>query len=170
MKKGLVLLSTPAVSNATFVEALDADVVTGDDIKALQTTHGELEAGALHYFSDSQSDGSMKTGTIKIELADDTYTFGFTKTTGAAKHGIVDKKIYNNGILLSAGDDKYKVVTNPVDGEKYVVGSSGTIVTGTSKYKNADDIYIVANGGKYVDSFSDSADADECVKALKAGA
>ncbi|MDO5141290.1 MAG: hypothetical protein Q4D40_07455 [Eubacteriales bacterium] len=169
MKSGFVLLSSPAVSNATFVAALDSDEVGSGDIMALQETYPELEAGSLHYFADSQSDGSMKTGTIKIEIADDIYTFGFTKTTGAAKHGVVDKKIYNNGILLKADDEKYKVVTDPTTGIEYVVGSTGTIVTGTSKYKNSDDVYLVANSGKYVASFTDSAEADEKIKEIKAG-
>ena len=148
---------------------LDADTVTSDDIMALQTTYPELEAGALHYFSGSQSDGAMKTGSVKIELADDTYTFGFNKTTGAAKHGISEKKIYNNGILLKADDEKYKVVIEPESGLQYVVGSTGTITTGISKFKNADDIYLVAKNGIYYDSFTESSDADAAIAALKAG-
>lgn len=166
MKKGLVVLSTPAVSGAEFVDALDADKVSGDQIKALT-----YEAGTLHYFSGSESDGAMKTGTVKIELADDTYTFGFTKTTGAAKHGYVkaDKKVYNNGILLNAGDEKYAIVEDPVTHTKYVAGTSGTVVTGTSKYKTADDTYLVVKNGVFYDGpFNNVDDADDAVKKAKA--
>lgn len=171
MKKGLVVLDGTAVSGAhpdndyssgKITAFIDADKISGDEIKE-PTDLG----GKLHFFSASESDGSMKTGTVKIELADDTYTFGFTKTTGAAKHGIVDKKIYNNGILLDAGDERYSVVVDPTDGVKYVVGSSGTIVTGTNKYKTADDIYLVAKGGKYVGTRNTSEAADALVTTAK---
>ena len=127
----------------------DMDTVTGDVIKSVTDAD---KASALHYFSeDEEKDGSMKTGTLKIELADDEYTFCFTKTTGAAKHGYdsSSKKIYNNGILEKAGDDKYKVVVNPgataenKQSNKYLVGSTGSVVTSVNKYKDANDKYYV---------------------------
>ena len=80
-----------------------------------------------------------------------------------------EKKIYNNGILLKADDEKYKVVIEPESGLQYVVGSTGTITTGISKFKNADDIYLVAKNGIYYDSFTESSDADAAIAALKAG-
>ena len=125
----------------------DMDTVTGDVIKSVTDAD---KASALHYFSeDEEKDGSMKTGTLKIELADDEYTFCFTKTTGAAKHGYdsSSKKIYNNGILEKADDDKYVVVENPEKKEGqsdfYLVGSTGTVVTAVNKYKDANDKYYV---------------------------
>ena len=125
----------------------DMDTVTGDVIKSVTDAD---KARSLHYFSeDEERDGSMKTGTIKIELADDEYTFCFTKTTGAAKHGYdsSSKKIYNNGILEKADDDKYVVVENPEKKEGqsdfYLVGSTGTVVTAVNKYKDANDKYYV---------------------------
>ena len=87
----------------------------------------------------------MKTGTMKIELADDEYTFCFTKNTGAAKDGYdsSSKKIYNSGILEKAGDDKYKVVEDLTTGYKYLVGSTGSVVKNVNKYKDANDKYYI---------------------------
>ena len=148
MRTGLIRLDKPAVSGATVTAAgcYDMDTVEKSNI---QTKTGD-EARSLHYFSeDEERDGSMKTGTIKIELADDEYTFCFTKTTGAAKHGYdsSSKKIYNNGILEKADDDKYVVVENPEkkagQSDFYLVGSTGTVVTAVNKYKDANDKYYV---------------------------
>lgn len=142
MRVKLVVLNQSGVSGASYVKALDMDNVTKQDI-----VDADYQ-GKLHWFSDDEErDGSMKTGTMKIELADDTYTFSFAKTTGAAKHGIDSKKIYNNGILEKGGDDKYKVVKYG-DGV-YLVGTTGSIVTSAGRYKDANDrYYIVAKGGK----------------------
>ena len=156
MRTGLIRLDKPAVSGATVTAAgcYDMDTVEKSDI---QTKNGDA-ARALHYFSeDEDRDGSMKTGTIKIELADDEYTFCFTKTTGAAKHGYdsSSKKVYNNGILEKADDDKYVVVKNPEQkegqSEYYLVGSTGTVVTAVNKYKDANDKYYVVlkDGNEY---------------------
>ena len=89
----------------------------------------------------------MKTGTIKIELADDEYTFCFTKNTGAAKNGYdsSNKKVYNNGILEKADDDKYSVVKDEKSGYSYLVGSTGSVVKTVNKYKDANDKYYVYN-------------------------
>ena len=142
MLTGLVALDDEdgSVSGASYLKEYDMDEVTADDLKA--DNYGK----ALHYFSeDEEKDGSMKTGTMKIELADDEYTFCFTKTTGAAKHGYdsSSKKVYNNGMLQKAGDDKYKVKTDVTTGNDYLVGSTGSIVKNVSKYKDANDKYYV---------------------------
>jgi glucan-binding YG repeat protein len=140
MKKGLVALTSAQVSGASIVKAYDMDQVTKPQLVS------DGYGSQLHYFSnDEEKDGSMKTGTMKIELADDTYTFSFQKTTGAAKHGYnnSDKKVYNNGILEKGGDDKYKVKEDPVTHTRYLVGTSGSVVTATGKYKDANDKYYV---------------------------
>jgi len=144
MRIKLVVLNQAGVSGASYVEALDMDNVTKADIT------GANYQGKLHWFSDDEEhDGSMKTGTLKIELADDTYTFNFAKTTGAAKHGIDSKKIYNNGILEKGGDDKYKVVE--YDGKQYLVGTTGSIVTSGGRYKDANDLYYIVKKGGSID-------------------
>jgi len=160
MLHGLVILSGETVSGSTPIQRLDADDYSEKDIYALNPQ------STLHYFSnDEEKDGSMKTGTMKIELADDTYTFSFKKTTGAAKHGLVDKKIYNCGILQKAGDDKYKVVYDPTNGTPYLVGSSGNVVKSVSKYKDANDLYYVYVGVGKIGSTYDEDAAKAAVKA-----
>ncbi len=159
MLTGLVALydkateeSTNAVSGAYAYYQYDMDDVTENVL------YKDNYGTALHYFSeDEEKDGSMKTGTMKIELADDEYTFCFTKNTGAAKHGYdsSSKKVYNNGILQKGGDDKYKVVKNPLTKEGqsdwYLVGSTGSVVTSVNKYKDANDKYYVLkkDGAQY---------------------
>ena len=183
MRTGLVRLNQPSVSGAKVsgkdaVEwtfgVYDMDTVEKKDIQA--ETDADM-ARALHYFSeDEEKDGSMKTGTLKIELADDEYTFCFTKTTGAAKHGYdkSGKKVYNNGILEKAGDDKYKVVKNPdvQDGqsEYYLVGTTGNVVTAVNKYKDANDQYYVllkGDNGQYI--IGKTYDEDAAKAAVKDG-
>ena len=188
MRTGLIRLvdkngnPSTAVSSAKVLDAkcLDMDEVTGDQIKTpLTETSTAAQGGSLHYFSeDEEKDGSMKTGTMKIELADDEYTFCFTKTTGAAKHGYdsSSKKIYNNGILEKAGDDKYKVVANPgataanKQSDKYLVGSTGSVVTSVNKYKDANDKYYVVLkpvAGSYDYQIGSTYDEDAAKKAVK---
>ena len=163
MLTGLVVLNDTegSVSGAEFVYQYDMDVVTksdivdGCDIKFEDGTIWEdyVPGKALHYFSeDEEKDGSMKTGTLKIELADDEYTFCFTKNTGAAKNGYdsSSKKVYNSGVLEKAGDDKYKVVYDLTmanayneDCAAYLVGTTGSVVKSVSTYKDSNDKYYV---------------------------
>ena len=181
MRTGLIRLSQPSVSGAKITDSetqcYDSDVITGKEIKAETDANA---ARSLHYFSeDEEKDGSMKNGTMKIELADDEYTFCFTKTTGAAKHGYdsSSKKVYNNGILLKAGDDKYCVVANPdvVEGtkDKYLVGSTGNVVKAVNKYKDANDMYYIylkdydVDGTTYQWVIDSTWDEDAAKKAVK---
>ena len=139
------VLTDGSVSGAHFKYQYDMDVVTKDDI-INGCSEADAPHKALHYFSeDEEKDGSMKTGTMKIELADDEYTFCFTKNTGAAKDGYdsSSKKIYNSGILEKAGDDKYKVVEDLTTNYKYLVGSTGSVVKNVNKYKDANDKYYI---------------------------
>jgi glucan-binding YG repeat protein len=176
---GLVLLSQPEVADAHAVGStsisdergrLDPDVVTQNDIYDYDP---DSMGQNIHFFSnDEEKDGSMKSGTYKIELADDEYTFSFKKTTGAAKHGTVDKKIYKNGILQKAGDDKYKVTQDPKTGVMYIVGSTGNIVKSSNKYKNADDkyyIYLKGGSGDADAIIAETYDEDAAKNAVKAG-
>ncbi len=155
MLTGLVVLDDAegSVSGANFAYQYDMDEVQKDDIVfGFTDSDGikvEAPGKALHYFSeDEEKDGSMKTGTMKIELADDEYTFCFTKNTGAAKNGYdtSSKKVYNSGILEKAGDDKYKVVTDRSNSDAsvdYLVGSTGSVVKNVSTYKDSNDKYYV---------------------------
>ncbi|MBQ9421549.1 MAG: hypothetical protein IJU30_07340, partial [Lachnospiraceae bacterium] len=143
MQWGLVWLAEESVKaeNNAVVRSEDPEDISADDVYA-QTE------GYLHFFSnDEEKDGSMKTGaSIKIEMYDDTYTFGFDKTSGAALHGVEKNKLYKNGILQTASDNRYDYAK--VDGKYYLVSSNGTRVKLTSRtYKDADDYYwFVAEG------------------------
>ena len=131
---------------------LDTDAVDGDYIK-YQLDNNEGEGANLYYFSgDEENDGAMKTGTnVRIDLADGTYTFGFGRN-GKAYHGVENKKLYHNGILLDGGDMRYNVATigNPDDhlgSTWYVVGPTGTFASNNSTVKDADDNYYAVVGG-----------------------
>ena len=141
--------------NGTEVTSIsDDETDTADEIK------GYTGDGKLYYFGDEEKDGSMKTGkNIKIELDDDTYTFGF-KSNGQAYDfdvdGLVDKKIYTNGILEKASsDDKYTEVNG------YLVSTSGTIVSKGKYVKDGDDNWYGVYDTNQVEKFSVGDDYDK---------
>lgn len=131
MKTGIVTFSADRISNMSPVDFYDPSEMTVDNVYNI--------TDKIYYFSNSESDGSMKTGQIKIELSDDTYIFGFDKH-GCAFDGVKNSKLYKSGILQTAGDDKYAVATAS-DGIKYVVGSTGTVIKSGKYVKNSDDEY-----------------------------
>ena len=149
------------------VDITDKNTDTSDQIK------GGVAGAKLYYFGDEEKDGSMKTGkNIKIELDDDTFTFGF-KSNGQAYdystvigtdkdgndriEGLVDKKIYTNGILEKASsDDKYTEVGG------YLVGTSGTVVSNGKYVKDGDDNWWSVNeNGAVVNHGSEDYSKDE---------
>ena len=156
MKDGLVLLNQDKVSGAEFVYggALDEDAITADDIYKLTLDSNQ---GLFYFSDDEEKDGSMKTGSaVKISLADDDYKFYFTKTTGQAFDGVKSHKLYRNGILQEASDDRYSVV---IDSNKklFLVGTSGNICKVKNYYKDSNDNYWVVkayeNGKDEKDGF-----------------
>jgi len=104
----------------------------------------------LMYFSaDGDTDGSMKTGTQTVTIDGESATVVFDKH-GFALEGISSKKIYVNGILQAAGDDKVavkklRVPTSDYYADYYLVNAAGSILKNT-KQVNADGIYYVAKG------------------------
>ena len=143
MQYGLVELDQAKVSGAHLVQAFNEDNVEAEDLYAL--------SGNFFYFSDNEeTDGAMKTGSsIKISLADDDYTFGFTKTTGEAFCGVENNKVYRNGIRQEAEDDKYAVVLGGKGTEvnEYLVNSTGTRMKAQKYYKDDNDEYYVVMSG-----------------------
>ena len=143
MQYGLVELDQAKVSGAHLVQAFNEDNVEAEDLYAL--------SGNFFYFSDNEeTDGAMKTGSsIKISLADDDYTFGFTKTTGEAFCGVENNKVYRNGIRQEAEDDKYDVVLGGKGTEvnEYLVNSTGTRMKAKKYYKDDNDEYYVVMSG-----------------------
>ena len=172
MVYGLVWLSEESVKKdgAKVVAWDDADSVKSSEIKNSFGT-----PGYLHFFSnDEEKDGSMKTGTaLKLELYDDDYTFGFDKNTGCALDGPYKNKLYDNGILITAGDNRYEKVK--WNGNEFLVSGNGTIMkAGSRTYKDADDCYWgvksanddkdMAAGYEIVGPFDESKDAKNALK------
>ena len=118
--------------------------------KQLSSIDYQSKGMYVYYFSgDEEADGSMKTGTYKIDLDDDTYTFTFDKH-GCGLNGVNSNKVYVNGMLLTAGDDRYAVVNNIAKGadekDAYLVSATGSIIKGGKYVKDAnDDYYAVFN-------------------------
>ncbi|MGI6080985.1 MAG: N-acetylmuramoyl-L-alanine amidase family protein [Candidatus Avilachnospira sp.] len=129
MKAGLVIID----DDNTYNDVVSTDDTTGDMLIAGNyasddSDHGKADGTidsteGLYYFGDEATDGSMKTGkSIKIELQDDVYTFGFAKD-GKGYNKLESNKIYMNGVLIQADSDyKYQTVFN--------VAAQGDIDTG----------------------------------------
>jgi glucan-binding YG repeat protein len=152
MAWGFVWLSEPSVKADVHVlgEADPADLKASD----IKGDYGN--DGYLHFFSnDEEKDGSMKTGySIKLELYDDTYTFGFDKNTGCAYNGVEKNKLYDNGLLVTASDNRYEKVT--WDGKDFLVSSNGTRIKASKSrvYKDADDDYWTVTDGNDADGYT----------------
>ena len=119
----------------------------------------------VYFFSaDEKKDGSMKTGSFKLEFNDDFYTMGFAKG-GCGYQGVHSNKLYANGVLQAADPDfKYEIKQNlyrqPEDkADEYVVGTSGTIVKPGKYVKDADDNYYAVNKSWAIQKFPASEDA-----------
>lgn len=141
MKIQFVELDSKRVSDAEYINSYKAEDITANDIY----DKFDNNINGLFYFSDSEDDGAMKTGAnIKIELADDIYTFAYEKNTGTAYNGIKSNKLYRCGILQKAGDNKFavKMYFNGTDYKYYVVNSTGTILKAGSTGKTDNDTYF----------------------------
>lgn len=104
---------------------------------------------AIHYFG---SDGSRRTGSNVLNMADDDYTFG--SNNSGHYQGLKNKKYYSNGILLKASSDiRYGLIPSSDSNARkklnyddstdfYVLNTSAQKVKGsnTSK-KDADGNY-----------------------------
>lgn len=156
MVAGLVDLDQDSTTNAKIATKLDLESTSSKDI-----INGNYGASLRFFSNDEENDGSMSTGTVKIELEDGEYTFGFS-STGVAYHGIKNNKLYNSGMLLAAStDDKYDVFENPVDDKYYVTSNSGAVVS-TGKYvKDGDGYYYAVYSGNKIAKIS----GDDAAKA-----
>jgi hypothetical protein len=175
MEWGFVWLTTPSVKTTgakpiDFIVDSDGHRVNDpSDIESsvIKSINMDDEKAYLHFFSnDEEKDGSMKTGyNIKIELYDDDFTFGFDKNSGCALNGVDKNKLYYNGILMTADDNRYAAVEVPEkSGKYYLVSSNGTRMKATSRtYKDDSDVYwYVEKGtdkGGFTLWYADSADA-----------
>jgi glucan-binding YG repeat protein len=151
MAWGLVWLTEKSVKtdgskmNNVLVDSKGVRVNDPEDISSADIYDVDMagEGAYLHFFSnDEEKDGSMKTGTsIKITLYDDDFTFGFDKNSGCAYNEIYKNKLYINGILQTADDNRYAPIK--WDGGYRLVSGNGTVMKASQSrtYKDADDIY-----------------------------
>lgn len=92
----------------------------------------------LKYFDESElTEGEMKTGEVKIELNDGTYTFNF-KSSGTAygnKNELKEykKTYYKNGLKLVPWEETKYGIVKVSDTEYKVVNANGKIIEGKRK-------------------------------------
>ncbi|MGI6079470.1 MAG: N-acetylmuramoyl-L-alanine amidase family protein [Candidatus Avilachnospira sp.] len=154
MQTEFVLLKDGSFSDNLTV---DEDDLEAEDFKNSSSEHfDELSDGDLYYFdADEEKGGQMKTGkSIKIDLSDDTYTFGFNKDGKAYGSGgvleEVSRKYYINGLLLAADKEMKYGLVELSDGSFAVVNSGGTLQKGDEKaLKDGDGGYILINEDRY---------------------
>ena len=126
MLSGLVFMQTDGKGKIT---AVWDDDVTSDDLDDIidQKAYDGVPAEAyndpytsLYYFGSTDnedSDGSMKTGNVTVNLDGGSYNFLFRKSGGKESKGYgvtgieKEKYVYKYGMRIKAGaDDKYRVV------------------------------------------------------------
>ena len=129
---------------------------TGDQIK-------EANFDKLFYFSDNEeTDGSRKSGTIKVTLEDEVYDFYF-KSNGEAENGYVSKikKFAKNGIILEAAADEGKFAGvdaeynngyvlnssslsygNNISEGQILVGTNGAVAKNKNNVNDGNDVFI----------------------------
>ena len=107
------MLRTDASNN--ILEYVDDDGKYDSQDTFTETARNLGTGMAFYYFSDNEDkDGSMKTGTQKITLDGESYTFSFKKggtKKGQGVNGQSEKKYYLGGMLLTADyDNKIEVI------------------------------------------------------------
>ena len=149
MKSGLVLMD----GKGAFAGTIDREAVEREDFIDGEAAE-RISGNDLYYFgADEEKDGAMQTGkTVKIELSDGSFFFGFAsngKAYGTEGVEAVSSRYYQNGLMLAADPDyKYGVVRD-ADGRLIVVNSSGTKQSGTKAIRDGNDGYILLKDGTY---------------------
>jgi len=119
---GLALLRT---DGSTIYEYADNENKYDSQDKFMETARNMSSDWAFYYFSDNEDkDGSMKTGTQKISLDGESFSFNFRKggtKKGQGVTGLSEKKYYLGGMLLTADADNKIEVVNKTTLEKITV-------------------------------------------------
>lgn len=104
--------------------------------------HGFVEMGNKMYYYGKADDGSRKTGTVTVtdENGVSTKAYFSTETNtdqnyyaGAGVNGAKSGKLYENGILVKAQEDKYEI--KQVGDLRFIVNKSGSIQADKGPYK-----------------------------------
>ena len=122
MISGLALLRT---DGNTIYEDADDDSKYDSQDTFMNTARGLSSDWGFYYFSDNEDkDGSMKTGTQKISLDGESFSFSFKKggtKKGQGVNGLNEKKYYLGGMLLTADADNKIEIVNKSTLEKITV-------------------------------------------------
>ena len=134
---GLKVITLDGENSKTITGVSSVDYL--DDIP-----QGEDATTNVFYFN---SDGTVKTGNVTIDIDGTNYDFSFRSSgspRGAGVMGIDDNKIYDHGRCLTAEEDtKYQIVS--WDDKRYLVNESGTIQKNRKNLKDADGYYYCTN-------------------------
>ncbi|MFQ8720517.1 MAG: argininosuccinate lyase [Enterocloster sp.] len=109
-----------------------------------------------YYFGDGE-DGAMRTNKATVEIDGDKFNFYFSKSgsnKGAGITDIKDDKIYQSGMLLTAGtDEKYQVVQTV---DYFAEGLSTTAGSGYTKLDDVEKFLGVLRGNGIYNAANDS--------------
>ncbi len=120
-----------------------SDIVSYEEIESEDDLPEEGDAWDVYHFGDSPKEGAMKTGSERITIDGEEYTYEFKKSgseKGKGYDGIVDGSIYIKGRLLKADRDA-KLEKVSYDGQEYLINTSGKIQKKKTNAKDGDDRY-----------------------------
>ena len=122
MISGLAFLKTDGNDILHYPDSEDA-YDTEDSFKEYARDHKDY--GVYFFSDDADHDGTMKTGTQKVVIDGESFSFKFAKTgtdKGKGLNGLNDKKYYLGGMLLKAdSDDKICLINvDKADEEDYL--------------------------------------------------
>lgn len=109
---------------------------------------------SMYYFG-GWDDGARKTGSCTVkDDSDESYRFYFASSTSESQHyyngiginGAKSGKLYEDGLLIRALDNKYEEKDVTIDGKVYhfIVNKSGSIQSSAKEYEEDDDVLIDA--------------------------
>lgn len=147
-KNGKLLVNTiEKINNKTYMFDENGRMITGF-VGSITSSNADILDLSSKDFVDNNYSYYTENGNrivdsnIEVELEDGIFTFGFDKK-GIALNGKVNNRLYINGILQKAIDEKYAFVNG------YIVNTSGKVMSGKS-YKIDDITYLKnANTGLY---------------------
>jgi glucan-binding YG repeat protein len=141
-KNGKLLVNTiEKINNKTYMFDENGRMITGF-VGSITSSNADILDLSSKDFVDNNYSYYTENGNriaddnIEVELEDGIFTFGFDKK-GIALNGKVNNRLYINGILQKAIDEKYAFVNG------YIVNTSGKVMSGKS-YK-IDDVTYVKN-------------------------
>ena len=127
--------ATKKINNSTYLFNQDGEML-----------YGFVEMDEKMYYFGGENDGARKTGsvTVKDESGEAVKCYFSTETKeaegyyiGAGVNGAKSGKLYKDGILVTATEDKYEI--KEVANMEFVVNKSGSIQSSEGPYKDGGD-------------------------------